>query len=998
MPKLLRQAQLLSWPGFMIAGVALCFALCPVSVSAQVITNDAFLLDTSGNPIYAQGGGVFKFNGLYYWYGLKYNGAPTYYSNPSAGKNSDSSFNAFTCYSSTNLVNWKFENTVMTSASPGMSGTSWVGRMGVAYNTNTQQYVLLSQYQGPSGAGELFATCSTPTGNFVFDHVQTNLPVVNNNSGDQTVFLDTDGTAYLICSSANGRAHLYVLPLHPADYLNVDAGTEIYSGSGREGNCMFKYNGRYYFCSSDLHGWNASHCYVIDSTNIQGTYSAEYVMDRTDMDFCHVTQTGFYVTVQGSAGATVLFVGDRWCDFAGNGIGYDQWIPLSFNGSTPTFESITRLNLNAAAGTWSVGDGNNYILNPGYEADRVLQTDVAGWMSTGTGFGNANGSHNPGNFHLRHVGSGAYTATTDQTVTGLTNGTYTLSVWYESSGGQPTAQIFARNFGGSEKDFNVSTAQASWAQATIANIPVTNGQCDVGLYSVANANQSVDIDDWSLTLVGPPPPAGLTALSGNAQASLNWPVATGATGYNIKRATANGGPYVTVASTASSNFTDTGVANGSTYYYVVSATNYLGESPNSPQASVIPSAGPIIVAAAASPNPVFPGLSVIITAQVTPQAHPIGAVTVNASAIGSAANQMLLPDGAGNYTNTVAVGSATSISVKTLTINATDNVGNASAPYSFQLTVGSVGATWNGGASDDNWSSGANWVGGQAPGLGYSLTFAGQTRPTPLMDQVYNLYALTFDNTAGQFTISTTGGTLTLTGGVTNNSANAQTLDLPIALGAPATFAANAGDLTLGQPVNNGGNLLTILEGGHNTAFAGAISGAGGLTQSGAGTNSLAGANTFTGDLSVSNSTLAITGTGLLGGGFYTSAINDNGTAVCASTVDQTWAGAISGTGALIQNGSGTLTLSGANTFSGPTTITSGTLVVANQLALQNSTVNYNSGNVTFSGTTTATLGGLTGTQNLSLLNTNFTPVTLTVGANNSTNTYAGNLRELARP
>lgn len=262
---------------------------------------------------------------------------------------------------------------------------------------------------------------------------------------------------------------------------------------------MFKYNGRYYFCSSDLHGWNASHCYVISSTSIQGTYSSESVMAGTDADFCHVSQTGFFVTITGSAGTTVIFAGDRWSDFAGNGVGYNPWCPLTFSGTTPTFKSVTKWDFNAAAGTWSVAAGNNYILNPNYEADRVAQTAVAGWTSTGSGYGNISTSHNPGRWHFHHSSTAAYTAFTNQIVTGLPAGTYTLKVWYKSSGGQPTARFFARNFGGTEKQFSVTTAKSAWTQATISGLNVTNGQCDVGLYSVASAGQWVDLDDWSLT-------------------------------------------------------------------------------------------------------------------------------------------------------------------------------------------------------------------------------------------------------------------------------------------------------------------------------------------------------------------------------------------------------------------------------------------------------------------------------------------------------------------
>ena len=162
-----------------------------------------FWKDTSGTPIYSQGGGVFNFNGTYYWYGVKYNGAVSYAANTK--KNSDTSFAAITCYSSTDLVTWKHENDVLTTASLGAnvdSGT-WIGRMGVVYNANTKKYVLISQYQaGPAGTGELFATSDTPTGTFAFDHVQAAVTnVANTTTGDQTIFTDDDGKSYLICSS-----------------------------------------------------------------------------------------------------------------------------------------------------------------------------------------------------------------------------------------------------------------------------------------------------------------------------------------------------------------------------------------------------------------------------------------------------------------------------------------------------------------------------------------------------------------------------------------------------------------------------------------------------------------------------------------------------------------------------------------------------------------------------------------------------------------------------
>ncbi|HTR43225.1 MAG TPA: autotransporter-associated beta strand repeat-containing protein [Pseudomonadales bacterium] len=490
-------------------------------------------------------------------------------------------------------------------------------------------------------------------------------------------------------------------------------------------------------------------------------------------------------------------------------------------------------------------------------------------------------------------------------------------------------------------------------------------------------------------------PTNLVAVASQEQSpgqvQLNWTAMDGATAYNVYRSTISSGPYAAIASPAANNYTDAGLQNGTTYYYVVTSTNIFGESADSIQVSATPSIGPVITAASVSPNPVLPDGALTISATVTAQANPIGAVTVNASALGGAASQALVLDGVGDYTNTITVSPATLQGVQPLTINAVDSLGNAASPYSLSVIVGSENIIWNGGGVNENWSDGANWSSGTGPGPGYSLDFAGQTGLAPFMDASYNVYLLAFDNTAGSFNINTSGNTLTLTGAVTNNSGNLQTLNVPIALGAPVTFDAASADLVFGQNIANSGDLLTITDGGHNTTVAGAISGTGGLSYLGIGTNTLLGANTFSGNIVVSNGVLAIGGSGQLGaGGIYSGTIVDNGTLNYGSASAQTLSGIISGSGAVKQNGSGPLTLAGANTFAGPMTVTAGTLSVANTLALQNSTLSFNGGSVSFNGVTAVTLGGLSGNQNLSLLNQASVAVALTVGNNNATTMYSG--------
>ena len=90
-------------------------------------------------------------------------------------------------------------------------------------------------------------------------------------------------------------------------------------------------------------------------------------------------------------------------------------------------------------------------------------------------------------------------------------------------------------------------------------------------------------------LQSPAAPTNLAATAGNGQVSLSWTASPGATGYTVMHSTTSGGPYAIMKTgMTATSFNDAGLTNGITYYYVVSASNARGESPQSNQASAMP--------------------------------------------------------------------------------------------------------------------------------------------------------------------------------------------------------------------------------------------------------------------------------------------------------------------------------------------------------------------------------------------------------------------------
>lgn len=143
-----------------------------------------------------------------------------------------------------------------------------------------------------------------------------------------------------------------------------------------------------------------------------------------------------------------------------------------------------------------------------------------------------------------------------------------------------------------------------YTQIATVNSPSTN-HIDTGVttgntyyYIVTAVNAVVEgapSNEASATASTPAPgsgPANLLAVPGDAQVTLSWSAVSGATQYHVKRSLIPGGPYTDIATPTATSYTDTGLTNGRTYYYVVSAQLAAGQSGLSNEASATPQEPP----------------------------------------------------------------------------------------------------------------------------------------------------------------------------------------------------------------------------------------------------------------------------------------------------------------------------------------------------------------------------------------------------------------------
>jgi arabinogalactan endo-1,4-beta-galactosidase len=146
----------------------------------------------------------------------------------------------------------------------------------------------------------------------------------------------------------------------------------------------------------------------------------------------------------------------------------------------------------------TIGGQKNYVNNPGFETGDFTSWTIEG-SNQAVDISNEAQNVHTGTYALHYWLDGPFEFIVSQTITGLENGSYTLSAWIQGGGGEVTLKLFASGYGGDPLTVDINnTGWQEWQNPAIENIIVTNGECTIGLKVVSNGGSWAFFDEAGL--------------------------------------------------------------------------------------------------------------------------------------------------------------------------------------------------------------------------------------------------------------------------------------------------------------------------------------------------------------------------------------------------------------------------------------------------------------------------------------------------------------------
>lgn len=291
----------------------LCSAFAGNPLVEISIRNGIPWFDDCGNIVNAHGACLVEEAGRYYLFG-------------EWKSDKSNAFPGFSCYSSDDLVNWKFERVVMPLQPDGILGPNRVGeRVKVMKCPSTGEYVMFMhaddmKYDDPYIG---FATSKTINGEYKLQGplLYKGQPLKR---WDMGTFQDTDGKGYLLIH----HGPIYRLS---DDYRSVEAEVAHVEGAG-ESPTLFKKKGMYYLLYSNLTSWEKNDNFYFTAPKIEGPWTKQGLF-CPEGKLTYNSQTTFVFPLKRGNDTIPMFMGDRWSYPHQASAATYVWMPMQVEGT-----------------------------------------------------------------------------------------------------------------------------------------------------------------------------------------------------------------------------------------------------------------------------------------------------------------------------------------------------------------------------------------------------------------------------------------------------------------------------------------------------------------------------------------------------------------------------------------------------------------------------------------------------------------------------------------
>jgi hypothetical protein len=280
------------------------------------------LFDQYNKEVNAHGACIVKEGNLYYLFGE--------YKSDTANV-----FTGFSCYSSTDLMNWKFEKIVLPVQSDGLLGPNRVGeRVKVMRCPHTGEFVMFMHADDRKYTDPLigYATCKIINGDYKFQGalLHEGNPI---KKWDMGTFQDTDGKGYLLIHHGT----IYELADNYKSAKRIVA-SQVPTG---ESPAIFRKNGIYFWLSSHLTSWERNDNYYMTATSLEGPWKMGGLV-APEGTLTWNSQCSYVFPISTATDTLMMYMGDRWSFPKQGSAATYVWQPLTVEGDStfiPEFQS-----------------------------------------------------------------------------------------------------------------------------------------------------------------------------------------------------------------------------------------------------------------------------------------------------------------------------------------------------------------------------------------------------------------------------------------------------------------------------------------------------------------------------------------------------------------------------------------------------------------------------------------------------------------------------------